>query len=201
SGQHDFLGATAEKILKRVYETVFIYKPVQPLNTLRRMVVVIPAKAELEPGFGHWYARLTTVAKEAGISIAFYGTQSVIKELEDLQSLSKAAVKSSYHVFTNWDDFLIFSRELKENDLFVIIASRKGHLSYQPAQDKLSYYLTNYFKENSFLLLYPKQLEQGIKMDEIAHADGALAETIVEGVSSVNKVGSYLRNIFRKKEG
>jgi len=200
SDQKDFLGATAEKILRRVYETVYIYRPLQPLNTLRRMLVVIPPKAELEPGFNHWYYKLTNIAKEAGIAIAFYGTQQVIDELLDLQKISKQNVKTSFHKFTNWDDFLIFSRELKQNDLFVIIASRKSHPSYHQAQDKLSYYLTNYFNENSFLLLYPKQLEQGIKMNEIESADGALAEKFVEGVSNVTKVGGLLRHMFNRKK-
>lgn len=200
ANQTDFLGATAEKILKKVYETVFIYKPVQPLNTLKKMVVLIPPKAELEPGFSHWYLKLATIAKEAGISIDFYGPETVIKELQDLQKINHQTVKSAFKIFTNWDDFLIFSRELKQNDLFVIIASRKGHPSYQQAQDKLSYYLTNYFNENSFLLVYPKQLEQGLKLGDIEHADSALAEKIVEGVSSVNKVGSFLKNMFGKKK-
>jgi Kef-type K+ transport system membrane component KefB len=200
SDQKDFLGPTAEKLLKRVYETVFIYKPFQPLNTLKRMVVVIPPKAELEPGFSHWYLKLTTIAKEIGIAIDFYGTTSIIKELQDLQKLSQQTVKSSFTVFTNWEDFLIFSRELKQNDLFVIVASRKGHPSYQQAQDKLSYYLSNYFNENSFLLVYPKQLEQGLKLGDVEHTDNALTGKIVERVSGVNKVGSYLKSMFGSKK-
>jgi hypothetical protein len=78
AGQKDFLGDTAEKILRRVYETIFIYKPVQPLNTLKRMVVVVPPKAELEPGFSHWFYKLMNIAKEAGLAVLFYGTAKVI---------------------------------------------------------------------------------------------------------------------------
>lgn len=199
SGQKDFLGATAEKILRRVSETVFIYRPMQPLNTVRRMVVAIPPKAELEPGFAHWHRKLITVAQETGIAISFFGTPQVLKELSDLQKINKQPVKTTSHTFINWDDFLIFSKELKKNDLFVIVASRKAHPSYQPAQDKLPYYLSNYFNENSFLMLYPNQLDHG--MHEIESADGALAEKIIEGVGNVSKVGGLLRNMFtRKKE-
>ena len=196
--QSNFLGATAQRILKSVYETVFIYKPVQPLNTLKRMVVVIPPKAELEPGFSHWFLKLTTVAKEAGISIAFYGTQTVIKELQDLQKLSQQIVKSSFHVFSNWDDFLIFSRELQANDLFVILASRKGHPSYQPAQDKLPYYLSNYFSGNSFLLVYPKQLPQSLKLGEAEDGNQALTNSTTD--ASHSKTTNFLTYVFGKKK-
>lgn len=79
-------------------------------------MVVVPPKAELEPGFSHWYTKLTTIAKKSGTAITFYGTQSVLKELGDLQGLGSNVVKSSFHPFSNWDDFLILSREVKEND-------------------------------------------------------------------------------------
>jgi hypothetical protein len=90
---------------------------------------------------------------------------------------------------------------LKQNDLFVIVASRRGNPSYQPAQDKLPYYLSNYFTENSFLLLYPRQLEQGIKLGDIDHADSSLAEKLVDGIQTTKKAGSFIRNIFGKKKG
>lgn len=199
AGQKDFLGETAEKILKRVYETVFIYKPIQPLNTLKRMVVLVPPRAELEPGFSHWFYKVANIAKESGLPVKFYGTVSVIKEIKDLQSISKLTIKTSFYPFPNWEDFLILSREVKQNDLFVIVASRRGHLSYQPLQDKLPYYLSNYFQENSFLLLFPNQLEMGLKRIDIDYPDVALAETIAEGVSNVNKVGDLLKKVFGKK--
>lgn len=200
AGQRDFFGVIAEKILRRVYETVFIYKPVQPLNTLKRMVVVVPPKAELEPGFRHWFYKVANIAKETGIALAFYATPSVIKELKDLQTVSKLSVKTTFHPFPNWDDFLVLSREIKQNDLFVIVASRKGHFSYHHTQDRLPYYLSNYFTENSFIILYPKQLELGLQHNDILHADAALAEKFVEGVSNVNKVGDFFKGIFSKKK-
>jgi len=200
SDQKDFLGATTEKILRRVFETVFVYKPAQPLNTLKRMIVAIPPKAELEPGFTHWYWKLTTIAKEAGIGISFYGTQTVLKELKDLQSNSQQTVKSEYHLFTNWDDFLIFSREIKENDLFVIISSRRNHPSYQQSQEKLPYYLSNYFNQNSFLLLYPKQLEQGFGITDMENGNGTSTVKVDENDSGPNKIGSFLKGIFKTKQ-
>ncbi|NTS43507.1 cation:proton antiporter [Flavisolibacter sp. BT320] len=200
AGQRDFFGAIAEKIMRRVYETVYVYKPVQPLNTLRRMVVVVPPKAELEPGFKHWFYKVANIAKETGISLVFYATAPVLKELKDMQAVSKLSIKTSFTEFANWEDFLVLTREVKQNDLFVIVASRKGHFSYHAVQDRLPYYLSKYFTENSFIILYPKQLELGLKREDIQYSDGALAETIVEGVNNVNKVGNFFKGIFNKKK-
>jgi Kef-type K+ transport system membrane component KefB len=196
--QHNFLGATADSILKHTSETVFIYKSVQPFNTLKRLVVAVTVKAELEPGFAHWFSKLSNIAKEAGLAIEFFATGETIKELQDQQAIKKAEVKMIFHEFSNWDDFLIFSREVKKDDLLVIVSSRKEHVSYQTALEKLPYYLSNYFSANSFIMLYPQQVERGLKMDDVQFVDGSLAQTISGSVAQVSKAGRLWKRLFRK---
>jgi len=194
----DFLGPITERILQRTSETIFIYKSVQPFNTLKRMVVVVTPKAELEPGFSHWFSKLTTIAKEAALSVIVYANAETIKELED-QNAAKG-LKVDYNKFSNWDDFLIFTRELKQNDLFVIISSRKGHASYSPHLNKLPYYLSNYFYGNSFIMLYPNQLDLGLKMNDVQYVDGQLIDTLSEKIISVKQAGSFLKRIWGRKK-
>jgi Kef-type K+ transport system membrane component KefB len=196
--QKDFLGPTTERILRHTPETIFIYQSVQPLNTLKRMVVAVTPKAELEPGFAHWFGKLSTIAREAGLSIVFYAHPDTIRELKRQNQFSASPVKSEFHPFSQWEDFLILSRELKANDLFVIISSRRGHISYQPHLDKLSYYLTTYFTSGSFLIVYPRQLEFGVRMDDIQHVESSLLETITENVGKV-KAGGLLKRLFGRK--
>ncbi|OQP64550.1 cation:proton antiporter [Niastella populi] len=187
ASQKNFLGPVAERILSHTSETVFIYKPVQPFNTLKRILVVITLKAELEPGFPHWFRKVTTIAKESGLGIIFYAARDTISELKDQQHAQKTEIKMSFQEFSQWDDFLIFTREARKNDLLIIVSSRKGQVSYQSQLDKLSYYLTSYFTDSSFILLYPQQVERGIKMGDIQRIDSSLAETISEKVATIGK--------------
>jgi Kef-type K+ transport system membrane component KefB len=197
--QNHFLGPTTERILKGTMETLYIYKSAQPFNTLKRMLVVVPPKAELEPGFVHWNNKLFGIAKAAGLSIIFYGHPTTLRELESQFHRSGRPVKAIFNQFSNWDDFLILGREVKLNDLFVIISSRKGHISYTSQLVKLPYFLTNYFNTSSFIILYPKQLEVGVNMEHIEQADSTLLETISEKISIVNRAGNYLRRLLHKK--
>jgi Kef-type K+ transport system membrane component KefB len=194
--QHDFLGPVTERIIKRTYETIYIYKSIQPVNTLRRMVVAVPPRAELEPGFSHWFVKLSTICKEAGMLLVFYASPATLLELQDQRKLVHA-LEIEFLKFTNWDDFLIFSRELKPNDLFVIISSRKGHVSFNSYLNKMPYYLTTYFTNNSFLLVYPKQLEHGVKMEDVEHVDSTLMETISGNVSRIGKAAQAVKRIIR----
>jgi hypothetical protein len=119
--------------------------------------------------------------------------------LQDQQTVQKSQGKMAFHEFSNWDDFLIFSRVVKKNDLLIILSSRKGHISYQNQLEKLPYYLSNYFQENSFIMLYPQQIEKGIKMNDIHYPDGSLGETISEKMGSVRKAKGLFRKLFSKK--
>jgi Kef-type K+ transport system membrane component KefB len=192
----DFFGATTERIVRRFYETIFIYNPVQPLNTVKRIVVAVTPNAELEPGFGHWFLTLVTLAKEAGTALTVYATQETIAETKDLQRNGEKSVQVTTIPFSSWDDFLIFQSFLKQNDLFAIVTSRKGYVSHNPTLEKLPHYLVNYFKSNSYLLIYPKQVEQGIKMDDVEYTDSTLVETVNEKV--LRQPASLLKAFFKK---
>jgi hypothetical protein len=197
TNQKNFLGPITEQILKHTSETVFIYKSVQPFNTLKQIIAAVTPKAELEPGFAHWYAKLATIAKEAGLPLQIYGTKETIKELQELQNTMKPEGKIDFQEFHNWDDFLILSREVRKNDLLVIVSSRKGHDSYQAQLEKLPYYLSTYFMANSFMMLYPQQVERGLKMNDVQYMDGTLAETISEKVASVGKAKGLWKGLFK----
>jgi Kef-type K+ transport system membrane component KefB len=199
TNQKDFLGPTAEQILRRISETIFIYKPMQPFNTLKRMVVVVTPAAEFEPGFSHWFNKLSTIAKEAGMSLEYFANEATITELKNRQKEHAHPAKMIFKLFSEWEDFLIFSRELKQNDLLIIVSSRSGHISYHPMLDKLPYYLSNYFKDNSFIMLYPKQLEFSATAESLEGTDGSLVETIAGPSGVVSKAGSYLKRLFHRK--
>ena len=196
SEPQDFFGPKAENILKRVFEAIYIYKSLQPFNTLKRMLVAVPPGAELEPGFMNWFIKLTTIAKEAGMPVFFYADRNTIPELERAGQKLINSAKIISTEFNNWDDFLIFNSELESDDLFIVITSRKDNVSYDEKLEKLPYYLGSYFKNNSFIIVYPKQLEQGINMENIQQSEHSLLEKISES-GTIAKVGSSLKKIFK----
>ena len=200
ANQKDFLGPSAENILSKSGETIFIYKNVQPFNTLNRMMIAITPDAEKEPGFLHWFLRISTIAKTGGLSFHFFATEQTIVELQKLNSQSTIPVSAVYNQFSNWEDFLILSRELKQNDFFVIVSSRKGHISYDENLEKLPYYLAKYFIHNSFIIIYPKQLESDSSLIEKDHSEHFLLDALTENLQVVNKAGDYISRMFKKKK-
>ncbi|MEJ6979515.1 cation:proton antiporter [Pedobacter sp. P351] len=198
SDQQAFFGPTAEKILKSIQDTIYIYKPSQPFNTLKKMVVLVPDQAELEPGFVHWFDKLTTIAKSAGMPITFYAGDKTLAELKIANENTINGPAMQFNEFNNWEDFLIFSRELKSNEFFVIINSRYGNVSYNQYLEKLPYYLSSYFQNNSFMILYPRQLDQNPVMEDILKSDSSVLGSIANEMRYLRSFGNSLKKIFRK---
>lgn len=150
-----FLGRSSEDILGRCNVTTFIYKPVQPLATIRRTIAVIPAEGENEPGFMFWMQKVINIVRHTGTKLVVYAPKQTISFLRN--SGSWKFFIADYKVFRDWDDFPSLSRETRNDDNIIIAMSRKNHLSYHHKMSRVPYYLNKYFRNNSFILVYPVQ--------------------------------------------
>lgn len=150
-----FLGNIVGNILLYSSVTTFIYKPVQPLSTIRRHLIIIPDRAEKEIGFIPVMNRIWNVLQNTGAKVVFYGSDNTLKATRKL--FAKRAGEISYTSFSDWDDFLIVFRDVKEDDNMWVILSRKEGLSYNPVMSRIPGYLNKYFQSNSFILSFPIQ--------------------------------------------
>lgn len=150
-----FLGNIVENVLQHSSVTTFIYKPVQPLSTIKRHLIIIPDQAEKEIGFIQIMNRVWNVLQNTGAKVVFYGSDDTLKAIKKL--FAKRAGEISYTYFSDWDDFLIVFRDVKADDSMWVIFSRKEGLSYDPVMPRIPGYLNKYFQSNSFILSYPIQ--------------------------------------------
>ncbi len=142
-------------ILNNDKTTIYVYNPVQPLSTIKQTIVVIPLNAEKETGFYYWIASFWRLAKACGGNVKFFGPEQLkpfIKALNETNSIN-----FTFTVFTKWEDLLVLSREVSNNDLITFVLSRTEGVSYNPQMRKIFTYLDRYFRQNNFLLIYPTQ--------------------------------------------
>ena len=150
-----FLGNIVENVLQHSSVTTFIYKPVQPLATIKRHLIILPDRAEKEIGFIPVMNRVWNVLQNTGAKVVFYGSEDTLKAIKKL--FAKRAGEISYVNFSDWDDFLIVFRDVKADDSMWVSFSRKEGYSYDPVMPRIPGYLNKYFQSNSFILSYPIQ--------------------------------------------
>ena len=150
-----FLGRITEGILEYSDVTTLIYKPAQPLSTMKRHLVVIPVQAEKEAGFPQWVARVWNVIQNTGAKAIFYGSSDTLGRLKTL--LGKRGGEMEFTEFSDWEDFLIVFRDVHKDDNLWIVMSRHNGISFNPSMNRIPGYLNKYFQQNSFILVYPLQ--------------------------------------------
>jgi len=153
-----FLGNMTEAILGQSNVTTLIYRPIQPIATVKRHLVVVPARAEKEVGFPMWVNKVWNIIHNSGAKAVFYASEDTMVYLKEMYK--KRPIEAEFSSFDDWDDFLIMSREIKSDDTLWVVMSRRERLSYHANMSRIPNYLNKYFQSNSFVLVYPIQAEE-----------------------------------------
>lgn len=188
----NFLGNLTEGILTRCNTTTLIYKPSQPLATIKRHIVVIPERAEKEEGFAFWLVKIWNISKNSGAKIHFYAGASTLKYLQDVNK--KHPIECTFTEFSDWNDFLIISRDVKQDDNLILILSRRDRPSYHHSMTKIPGYLNKYFQSISFILIYPMQAGVEMEKDRSFHNPAVL-----EPLETLDDLGKTIAKLFKRK--
>jgi Kef-type K+ transport system membrane component KefB len=150
-------GSVLDMLLENSNETIFVCRIINPVNTFNKVVVVMPPNAEFEPGFGRWLKSIKNLAKQIGTAIDFYATDNSLRILKDAVASVKPTVPATYQVFDDWEDFLVISRNIRNDDLLIVISARKATISHNNYLDNIPRKLAKHFTQNSFFVVYPEQ--------------------------------------------
>lgn len=187
-----FLGNLTEGILTKCNTTTLIYKPAQPLGTIKRHIIIVPKNAERELGFPFWLLKVWNIARNSGAKLIFYATVDTLKFIEEVQA--KHPIECEFEEFNDWNDFLILARNVHKDDNLIIVLSRKDNSSYHQNMSKLPSYLNNYFKDTSYILIYPVQAGA----TDSSQID-LTNPTFIEPLEKLDEIGKNIAKLFRRK--
>lgn len=152
-----FFGDTVENLLKGTHRQVLIARCVMPVNTLRRIVVAVPVKAEAEVGFTKWLERVCRVANQLGCKIHFFAHPQTKERIRTYLETGFNGLRVEYTDLPQWDDFLSLAKQVNFDHLLVVVTARRGSISYDPLFERLPAQLSKHFSNTSLLVLYPDQ--------------------------------------------
>lgn len=164
-----FWGGTAESLLKGTHRQIMISKCLMPVNTLRRIIVAVPQKAEYEAGFTKWVNQLCRMGEQLGCRVHFFAHPETLDRIKVLISKKFKGLRSEFSELVDWDDLLLLTGQVNFDHLLVIISARKGSISYDTSFERLPSQLSKYFSNNSLLVVYPDQY--GEPQDNVTFSD------------------------------
>ena len=163
-----FLGWLTETLLSEINREVLVVKMLMPFNTIRRIVVAVPPKAEYEAGFTKWIGHLAKMSSALGCRIYFHATAETMAYIERVVYTLPLKDKAKFNLMESWDDFMMLSAAVNYDHLLVVVSARRGSISYNKSLDNLPAQLSKYFANNSLILLYPDQFGEHTALQAFA---------------------------------
>ncbi|MCM1348733.1 MAG: cation:proton antiporter [Firmicutes bacterium] len=152
-----FFGEKLTRLLRSTYRMVVISRCYIPVNTMRRLVVVVPDKAEYETGFVRWVKCIGNLGRQLGCRGVFFCSESTRQYIETVLRRGGYGFRHSYRLMDTWDDFVLLANKIIDDDLFVVVTSRTASVSYDPGMASLPEFLSKYFVNNNMIVIYPEQ--------------------------------------------
>lgn len=152
-----FFGVKIQQLITQLNKMIIISRCYIPLNTVARIVVWVPEKAEFETGFRDWVARMGNVARQVKCRIIFLAHSATIPYIKGVIVEQKLDIRCEFEETPSWDDFILKSNSIKEDDLFAIVCARRTSLSYNDDMDTIPAFASKNLAHNNLLFIYPEQ--------------------------------------------
>lgn len=152
-----FYGKLATDLLAAIRRQIIIYRAVIPINTIRSIRMLVPRKAEFEPGFPYWADRVALLASQVSCTVEVYSGRQTLKCLQDYWEGKRYSTIATFTEYNEWHDLLHIAHKLRLDEMIVFISARRGMLSHHNYLEHLPEQIERYFSARNLMIIYPAQ--------------------------------------------
>ena len=152
-----FWGEFHQSLFNGLNQQITMARLAQPLNTIRRIQVAVPSRAEFEPGFYRWLERLSRIAGNLECRIQFHGRTETLSLVNEYIKNRHPKVRADYSNMDHWNELPKLANDVADDHLFVIVTARKGTVSYKNALEYLPDEVQRYFNGKNLVIIFPDQ--------------------------------------------
>ena len=152
-----FWGEFHQSLFNGLNQQITMARLAQPLNTIRRIQVAVPSRAEFEPGFYRWLERLSRIAGNLECRIQFHGRTETLSLVNEYIKNRHPQVRADYSNMDHWNELPKLANDVADDHLFVIVTARKGTVSYKNALEYLPDEVQCYFNGKNLVIIFPDQ--------------------------------------------
>lgn len=144
---------------------MLVYHECQPLNTVNRLLVAVPRYAEKERDFITCFGFIRRLSGEIGAKVVFYANPDTQVALRAMCRRPGKMLRAAFRDMDDWEDVLMIAKDMRADDMPVLLSSRKATASYNPLFEQIPQLLQQFFVDNNYMVVYPEQQTGGPDMD------------------------------------
>ena len=152
-----FFGAKIEQLMKETSKMIIMSRCFAPVDTLDKIIVYVPRNAEYETGFPQWVARLSNMASQLSCPVRYLATSATSDYIEAVIKEEGYSYRHTFIAMEGWDDFIILSSQVGQEDLLIVVGARKGSVSHTGDYENMPAYLGRNFSTYNLALIIPEQ--------------------------------------------
>ena len=159
-----FFGKKVEQLLKSTNRMVIISRCFIPLNTVSRIIVAVPAGAQYETGFSRWVRGLARLTRQLGCRIIFCCHADVQPLIRGVLYHENYGVRCEFRTTESFDEFILLSGQINQDDLLVVISARPNSVSYTNEVTEMPSLLQRSFAGINLMVIYPEQFGEEVTL-------------------------------------
>lgn len=160
SATHSFSNLREERIrhiISSVDKSVYVCHLERSLIEQKRIVLFAPPLCHLETGFKLWVNSIIRLSQELSIPIVIYSDSKSYEAFIQTTNNGKKINYISHIEYEDWGNYHLLEQQINNNDIIVIVMSRKDYLSSNSYFDNLPFKLEKTFDEHIKIAIYPYQ--------------------------------------------
>ncbi len=159
-GDQKVFGRVIDNLLEHTYQRSLIANINQPLNTVERVILLLPNNIVYKPGFEDSFSIIKDIASQLNATIRGLVIRDNVERYKKVSEQVQPNVEVEFESVDGWN--ALYSNALnnvKSTDLVILLSARKGTVAWHPELEKAPKKLASMNLEN-FIVFYPTEMKE-----------------------------------------
>jgi Kef-type K+ transport system membrane component KefB len=159
-GDQKVFGRVIDNLLEHTYQRSLIANINQPLNTVERVILLLPNNIVYKPGFEDSFSIIKDIASQLNATIRGLVIRDNVERYKKVSEQVQPNVEVEFESVDGWN--ALYSNALnnvKSTDLVILLSARRGTVAWHPELEKAPKKLASMNLEN-FIVFYPTEMKE-----------------------------------------
>ncbi len=159
-GDKKTYGKVIDNFLEHTNQRTLITHVRQPLNTMERVILILPNNVVYKPGFEDAIAIIKGIASQLSTTVQGFVLRDDLEVYEKVSGRVRPNVKIGFHSRESWDTLYENDlNDIKSTDLVILLSARKSTVAWNPELEALPQKLATLNRGN-FIVFYPNEMKE-----------------------------------------
>lgn len=159
-GDKKTYGRVIDNFLEHTYQRSLITNIKRPLNTMERIILILPNNVIYKPGFEDALAIIKDIASQLSTTIRGHVLRDDIAMYEQVSGRVRPNIKINFQRNDSWDSLYENDlNDIKPSDLVILLSARKSTVAWNSELEVLPKKLAQLDRAN-FIVFYPTEMKE-----------------------------------------